>query len=274
MGFGDEIMATGMAKGAYLACKKIAFGDGKNIIWGPWSTEIFLNNPNIAQPGQQWDPGVEWIPHYKGNRLYHKPPHLDGRWSFNPNFRPIPGEIFLTQEEIEFGEACGEGYVVVEPQVKNTAPNKKWPYDRWIEVVRQLRATGIDVVQFVYRSGEVVPGARQIVTPTFRSALAAIARSRLLIVPEGGLHHGAAAFNKPAVVIFGGFISPQITGYDFHINLFRSEGLGCGNYRDPCPHCKAAMESITALEVIDAAKRLYFEKELYFAKGSSDVQRI
>jgi hypothetical protein len=49
----------------------------------------------------------------------------------------------------------------------------------------------------------------------------------LLISPEGGLHHAAAALGVRAVVIFGGFISPATTGYELHTNLFTG-GQACG----------------------------------------------
>jgi hypothetical protein len=54
-------------------------------------------------------------------------------------------------------------------------------------------------------------------------------------------------------VIFGGFIPPRVTGYENHENLAAGEPA-CGS-RSPCEHCRQALESITAREVYEAAKR-------------------
>jgi hypothetical protein len=66
---------------------------------------------------------------------------------------------------------------------------------------------------------------------------------------EGGLHHAAAAVRLPAVVIFGGFITPAVTGYAEQVNLTApglgvAHPLGCGRRVD-CPHCADAIAQIT-----------------------------
>jgi ADP-heptose:LPS heptosyltransferase len=85
-----------------------------------------------------------------------------------------------------------------------------------------------------------------------RQASAVLAGAALLISPEGGLHHAAAALGLRAVVIFGGFISPATTGYDLHRNFFTG-GQACG-MRLACAHCAEAMARITPEEVAAAAR--------------------
>ena len=63
-------MAAGLAKGAKARGKRIAFGDGKQIIWDHHSEQIFRGNPNIARPGDEGATDLEWINYYRGNRLY------------------------------------------------------------------------------------------------------------------------------------------------------------------------------------------------------------
>jgi ADP-heptose:LPS heptosyltransferase len=75
----------------------------------------------------------------------------------------------------------------------------------------------------------------------------------LYIGPEGGLHHGAAAVGIPAVVLFGGFIPPQVTGYKTHVNLTGGADFFCGSLQ-ACKHCAEAMERIKSKHVCDAAK--------------------
>ena len=61
--------------------------------------------------------------------------------------------------------------------------------------------------------------ARQIKTKGFRHALAVPQNASLYIGPEGGLHHGVASVGVAAVVLFGDFIPPAVTGYSHHANL-------------------------------------------------------
>lgn len=90
--------------------------------------------------------------------------------------------------------------------------------------------------------------------PSFEHALALISVARTAVLPEGGLHHAAAAFGLRAVVLFGGYISPNITGYSIHQNIFTGE-KACGN-RNPCQHCTDAMNAITPAMVLDQLEAL------------------
>lgn len=75
----------------------------------------------------------------------------------------------------------------------------------------------------------------------------------MLVTTEGGLHHAAAIFGIPAVVIYGGYISPRQTGYDGQVALFEG-GEPCG-WRKPCPHCAAAMGKIEPERVFEHAMK-------------------
>lgn len=250
MGFGDEIMATGMARGAKARGKRIAFGDGRKIIFSPWSEIIFRNNPNIAFPGDEGCGDIEWINHHKGNRLYNSVSHDKRRWIWNMRFRPTPGEMFFDEEELSFPR--GSGFVVIEPNVpwhKTIARNKDWGFRRYQGVADGLRELGFNVVQFGFGRSRLT-GVGVIDAPDFRKALAVLSRASLYIGPEGGLHHGAAAVGIPAVVLFGGWIPPQVTGYDTHTNL--AIGKACGRLVE-CQHCKDAMRAIGIDTVLRAA---------------------
>jgi hypothetical protein len=87
----------------------------------------------------------------------------------------------------------------------------------------------------------------------------------LYIGPEGGLHHASAATgyrNKhdgrklgegcQAVVLYGGFVPPEVTGYDTHTNLTGNSKEACGSI-SKCQHCIEAMQSIEVDEVFEAA---------------------
>lgn len=250
MGLGDELMATGMARGSLERGKRVAFGDGRKIVWGPWCEEVFRHNPNVAQPGTEHLGDVEWIHHYKGHRLYNRLVVHD-RWVWNQNFRAQPGEMFFTDTEKMQAERAGSNFVLIEPNVpwhKSVAPNKDWGLSKYQEVAKKLIDDGVDVVQFAY-GRDHLHGVRIIHTHGFRDALAILSRANLAIVPEGGLHHGAAAVGVRAIVLFGGFIPPQVTGYASHVNLTGGE-VACGSL-NRCDHCRRAMESISIKHVYE-----------------------
>lgn len=255
-GYGDELMRTGLARGAKERGKRIAFGDKRVIKWGPHSAEIFKANPNIAPPGSERDRDIEWIEDYKGHRLYMR--GGGAGFVFNMNHRARPGEMFFEARESKFAEQFEPGFLLIEPNVpahKSCAPNKQWPVDRYESIASEFTSAGYRVVQFGYPGARHrLRNARYVNAPSFRHALALLARARLAILPEGGLHHGAAAVGVKAVVLFGGFIPPAVTGYDMHVNL-DGGAEACGSLQ-PCEHCKAAMAAISTDDVLKAADGL------------------
>lgn len=253
MGYGDEIMATAQAKGARARGRRIAFGDGKKIIWSRQAGEIFQNNPNIARPGTEGDDNLEWVENYSGHRPYFSGRDSRGAWVYT-DWKASPGEIFLAAGERDWGAEWHE-YVIIEPNVKPIAQNKQWPRDRYQKVADALLAAGHYVCQLCPPSPQfALAGVAQFPTRTFRLAMAFLSQScNLYIGPEGGLHHAAAAFNVPAVVIFGGYIHPRNTGYDTHVNLYAG-GEPCGLMGSECSHCREAMDNISVDQVLEAAR--------------------
>jgi hypothetical protein len=277
IGYGDEIIGSGIARGAAARGRRIAFGDGEQVIWSQEAHEIYRGNPNVARPGASIGRDVEWVRHFPGERAYGL--RSEDRMIYDPAFRARPGELFFSDEELKAAEAVGPADIVIEPAVKLSAENKWWPFSRYRALARRLARAGHPIVQFDH-SGigrdllglrrQVLPGARLLPTPTFRIAAAMLARARLYIGPEGGLHHAAAAAMRPAVVIFGGLTHPRTTGYDFHVNIFRG-GEACGNHFRPCPHCRAALAGITVDEVHDAATLKLNEPERLIAPALADA---
>ncbi len=165
-------------------------------------------------------------------------------WQWNV-FQCIPGEIFLTDDERDVDTEVG---VVIEPRTKNK-PNKQWPVDRYQAVADELVASGYTVSQLVPPNQKpLLYGVQRITTGSFRRALGVLSHAQLYIGGEGGLHHGSAALDVPAVVLFGGFIGPETTGYKNHVNL-TGGAKACGSPWT-CSHCKKAMEDIPIDEVL------------------------
>jgi Glycosyltransferase family 9 (heptosyltransferase) len=256
LGFGDDIMATGLARGARARGKRIAFGDGNKIVWGPWSEEMFENNPNIAAPGTEKSSDIEWCDHYKGKRRYNK--LVNGKWVWNYDFAPTPGEFYFSDFERNFSSRC-HGYVVIEPNVpwqKEVATNKDWGAGKYEEVGHRLIAANKRLIQFQHKNTRrIVPGATLMTFGKFRQAVAALAGALLYIGPEGGMHHAAAAVGINAVVLFGGFPPPSVLGYHGQVLLTGISTEACGNIK-PCDHCRKAMASIEIEQVTNEALRL------------------
>jgi hypothetical protein len=254
VGLGDQLLATGMARGAKARGKRIAFGDGDRILWDKNSEAIFRDNPNIARPGSERDKDIEWVPYYKGHRIYNRQDPIKQRWIWNADFRPIPGELFFNGAERRNRTRYGKGFILIEPNVeawKAVAPNKDWGWDNYQAVADWLRGEGYRVGQFRYdKSPVALDGVEQFKSRDFRDAIGVLSQAALYIGPEGGLHHGAAATGVGAVVLFGGFIPPSVTGYEGHANL-TGGAEACGNYTR-CQHCIDAMRAITVDDVLDA----------------------
>jgi len=249
-------MATGMARGAKERGRRIAFGDGRRIIWDQNSEVVFRRNPNIAAPGSEGGSDVDWMGYYKGNRIYNKLSADGTRWIWNYDFKAKPGEVYFDLAERLGGKKHGTGFVLFEPNIemwKGCAPNKLWGFRRYQAVADRLKTEGHEIKQFAYgKGGPLLKGANLLPTQTFRDALTMMAHAAIYIGPEGGLHHAAAALGIKAVVLFGGFVPPAVTGYDNHVNLTGGADEACGSLTR-CAHCRAAMDAIEVEQVAGAA---------------------
>lgn len=253
-GYGDDLIATGLARGARDRGKRIAFGDGQRLAWYDHSAEIFRNNPNIVTPGSETASDVEWIDYRKGRRIYNR----DGgdHWIWNYDFKPRPGELYFDDEELRTLDQLRSDFVVIEPNVewsKRSASNKDWGAGKYQVVANHLIKKGHKVIQFSV--GPIrLDNVTTVITKDFRHSMAVVKRASLVITPEGGLHHGAAAVGTRAVVIFGGWIPPEATGYDIHSNI-SAPGEACGRY-EPCEHCREAMGKIKVDLVVHEVEKM------------------
>lgn len=260
MGMGDEIMAAGEAEILFrrdpsrpvAICNRV--GEPR---WHP----VWEGNPAIATPAYvNSGKRVHHITNGVGCRPYIRYPFTAARGMRFTQWRARDhvGRLYLTEEELERGRALRREigpFLVLEPSVKpDTTPNKSWGLHRFTEVVRALpdvtfvRVHGLECQPF--------SPVRNVKTETFREACGYIAASDGYVGTEGGFHHAAAALGKPAVVIFGGFISPKTTGYETHINLCdKGPGSPCGRWQ-PCGHCEAAMARITPDRVVESVRRM------------------
>ncbi len=267
MGLGDDIMATALADAALKGARergergkmKIAFGEHDHVkgsIRAYWS-EVFRHSPVIVDPNEGWGSAVALIQEYPGKRVSIDPKRsvtdAEGnviRFAFNEDFHAPRGTVlFSTPEIIAWSAWHGPSDVIIEPSIKGAyAPNKAWPFDRWERIAASLIDAGHRVTQFIYDGTKRLgtPGIDYSSTRSFREACFALSQASLFIGTDGGLHHAAAAFNVPAIVLWSHYSSPDIFGYDYQHNVRRTDGPGCGNVVERCDECQAAMEAIKA----------------------------
>lgn len=227
MGYGDEIMAAGRAREAQRTDpRKVAIvGFRGQLRWH----ETWRGNPRIATPAEV-QAGLDVQQVQDGPRCRPYVDTTDKRhWRFRTG-RQVRGELYL--DDRERAKAPSGPYVVVAPQSKR--PGKDWGLDRFRAAVAALDA---EWVQVGPAGSPRIAGARKVDTATFREAAAVIAGATAALLPEGGLHHAAAAFHVPAVVLYGHFIHPDVTGYPEQVAIHHPEAP-CG-ITGQCDECAA-----------------------------------
>jgi ADP-heptose:LPS heptosyltransferase len=269
MGWGDSILATGHAKEIHEEGKRVYFTKPdtphfkacveKGYFEWEMGEDVYMHNPRLGTP-ETWKEDLkdgfkdaQFVYNCFGNRPYVK--HGGNtQVIWNHDYRAPVGEIWLTQEEQEF-DGYGKDYIFIEPHTKRmVGGNKDYFWDRWQEIADEL-SKDFDVLQNGIPGKKRLKNVRCVEMPEYRDALIAVANSRLVLCAQGGLHVAAAAFSKPAVVIWGEYAHPRNLGYDSHINLYTGGDVPCGHTIE-CPGCRAAMNRITPGMVIDAARSL------------------
>ncbi len=284
MGYGDYLMALGDASRLHAddpSQGPIAIGDGQSID-DPypelrWGLDFVASQNDVASAIAR-----RWVISHRGNRPYHDyqamrrlwearhpwrhrllPPvasaklvrHL-GHYLFNSGYRPTPAPLPLTQDEQAIAAHwSARRFVVIEPSVKQGAsPSKRWPFERYAELAAALQQE-ITVYQAGAEDSPKLDGVQRLPTARFRDVLPYLQAAQLYIGPEGGLHHASAAMGTPAVVIYGAYVPPSVTGYDFHVNL-TGGATACGSQMTECAHCVDAMHRISVAEVLREARQL------------------
>lgn len=249
MGCGDEIMALGRAEVVYqtlghpVAICGVSGNPRKHELW-EGTPAVDFDSPLKILDGPSARPYIlRWV----------RNPGLTS--VFNPKYKARAGKVYLTQEEQKRAlELTPEKpFALVEPIIRGRSSiNKDWGFSKWAEVVKDFP---ISVYQFKVdgEGTKLLPGVKGIDVETFRISMGVAQYSSLIMTNDGGMHHMAASLGVPAVVIFGGFADPKITGYPFQRNFYvDSPESPCGRYTK-CEHCKAAMEFIKPSTVRKAA---------------------
>ena len=276
MGYGDSIMVTGIAKNVKKKYSdyQIIVGDRKKLL-SYYDPMIFVNNPNItAEPDIDLSKKTIWIEEFQGKRSYVNNADKD-KFYWNEKYRAAQGELFFSDNEINFAQSMykkigkhkssefQKKIIFIEPsrntthknaESNNGEENKKWELKKWQEVVNYFK-NEILFVQSTYENCDILDEVYNFVL-NFREACALMSLCDFYLGWEGGFSHAAAALNKKAVVLFGGYIHPKTTGYNFHQNIYIDiDGSPCG-MRKYCEHCEKCRKLIKADQVIESIKEI------------------
>ena len=219
-----------------------------------WS-DLWLGLQWIVQPGEDAERSFD-LRNGPGCRPYIRYPFTRrlgctySGWRARDNV----GAIRFMPDEIAYAEAVRQRlgrFIVIEPQIApKSNPNKQW--GKWQGLVDLMRADGHLVVQLGPEGTETLPGAVLIPTRTFREGAAVLGRAWKTVLPEGGLHHAAGVMRRDAVVLFGGTVDAEATGYPWHTNIV--DGPACGAW-EPCAHCREIWDRLEPEAVYAALTR-------------------
>ena len=253
---GDNILLTAVAREIRRARPDL------RIVVETAFPELFLHNPNVA-----WAVDAHWrvLTGHHFRPAYQLGPGVARRHMVDQLFdqSPIPlagaerrPEIFLSAgERGEFERRYGADAVVVCPAGKQThaADRKEWGVENFQAVVDALPEwhwiqTGA--------SGPLLRGVDDLRGLPVRDTAGLLSRARLFLGLEGGLMHLARAVDCPTVVVYGGAVSPAVSGYPEHIVLTREPEcapcLTAHGPLTPCPHARKCLTGIPVAEVVAA----------------------
>jgi len=239
------------------------------------SDEVFQNHPAIVTDPQAASPSPHelrldnrkanyWV-RITRDRIVYKPGAHAIEFACAAYGLPRPEihcEVHLTDEErtsaAHFLRDLGP-YVAIEPHTKDSfTVNKQYGFDRWQAVADGLLEAGRTLVQ-VGEGGK--PLLRGVVDatgiPGIRRVAAVLAHADALVAPEGGLMHLADAVGTRAVIVYGGYVSPALTGYPGNVNLFSDLPCApCGLRRNCLRNRRECLERIAPREVVEKTLRL------------------
>ncbi len=270
MGYGDDVLITAFAakiKKKYPE-RQIVIGNSK--AGTAFYSRVWDHNPNIADCRNLLkDKPVHLIDYHSENR-----PYIDyeksttSKMIWNKKFKPVPGEMYFSDDEISdaknilldakkfwiknnkknfrkiiFLETSSIKINNFQLSIKHQ--NKDWGYENWTQLVNKIKNNNL-IIHSTHDETKKIEGTYSPKEMNFRTACAILKLSDLYIGPEGGFGHVAAALRKKAVLYFGGWISPDIIGYDFHENIYYdNDSSPCGEIEKLCNHCSDARKSIT-----------------------------
>lgn len=248
---GDNILLTVLLPGL-----KRKYPDHKIVVETP-IPELFLNNPH-----------VDWITrkHFKTTGKFIKPKYRVIGKNGEPFISQIQKyigsedhalpELYLTADEINRARA-GLNFpcIAVAPagKTKFSANRNIWGIGNFQSV--RDHYPDIQFVQIGLSSEPLLENVMDARSRSLRDTAAILKNSMFFLGHQGGFMHLSKAVGKTSVLLFGGYIRPDIVGYKDDINLYSD--VDCSpcytseEKQTDCPSMKC-MKMITVETVIAA----------------------
>ena len=276
MGYGDALMLSGLVRNAYEKNPDVQITSKGSERFNSFKQIFFLNPYITFSRNLELNKKILNIEKFGVGIIDLK----KRKFFWKRDFPLIPGNIFFQKKELLLASKIileikqrwlklknkdPKKIIFINPDskknflIKNNQQdinksehniNKEWPEDYWKIILKELSKDNL-IIQTYSDENNTVYEKFYSIKCNFRTACSILNLSDIYLGAEGGLAHAAAALNKNAIVIFGSWISPEITGYSDHINLYKnSENEACGNL-NPCEHCLSSMKKITPQDVMD-----------------------
>lgn len=172
-------------------------------------------------------------------------------------------EIYFSEEEIRkidflFKEnKPSKKFITIEPQSNDEySVNKVYPFDKWQNVVDELIASNICVVQIGRENKDKILNGVIDLTgkTTFREAAQVISRSSMFVSSEGGLMHAANGLGIKSLIVYTGYIHPKMTGYPENFNVWLNHDFKPCGMKIKCIECDKAVLSHNENEIVEIVK--------------------
>ncbi|MAH43911.1 hypothetical protein CL614_09405 [archaeon] len=272
MGLGGYLTWTAVARELYTRTGVKCFPlEGHSNLIKPIKSEIFDNNPYIWQAFSNLNEKyiLLYLNDSKANYCKQDTPvkavhrydkHIieqicEVYGILDPQLKC---ELYFKEEEFKFKNELLKdvgNYIVIEPQSNDEySVNKVYPLEKWQLVVDTLLKTGIKIVQVGRKTEDsVLDGIIDMTGKTsFREAAAIIEGANLFVSSEGGLMHAANAVGTRAVIVYSGFIHPNLTSYSENTNIWAGNKHGPCGMKIKCQKCSEEMEQHDHNEIINA----------------------
>lgn len=215
-GMGDNLLLT-----ILLPHLKNKYPNSKIIIETEWP-DLFTNNPY-----------PDWVTtkHIKTTKKHIRPKYRINETTEVSLYNQIMSyvdidkkgvpELFLTEDELsDIKKKYPGNYIVICPEGKQsfTANRKEWGFHNFQKLIKLLN--DFTFVQIGSTNDKLLDGVIDARGLNIRESAALIKNSLLFVGLEGGLMHLTKAVGKRGVIIYGGFIKPEISGYDDFINIY------------------------------------------------------
>jgi len=154
-------------------------------------------------------------------------------------------------------------HILVQRRASTWFSNKDWPVDYWDKLIMSLlqSCTVIEIGLICLDSPVLhLPNYIDLRGNSREELIANIAAADILIAPDSGPVHIAAAVQTPAVVIMGGIILPENTAYDGNKILYTPMPCSPCWLREPCPINRECLRNITPEMVEQAVREIWQEK--------------